>query len=179
MRVTAVLVVMLIAMAAGWLSRAEGDTWLPPRPKIYASQFGEYGLKVIPNEPNTSATLFTLNEKGEDQTAWQGPLVNLPYRVFVSDAGPVVTLDTYARVGYEHALVVYDAKGKVLADYRLEDLLTAAEIEAHVLITAGSRWWNTEAQLGFSPDGESFAIKLEWGKVITVDVKTGKLVPQS
>jgi hypothetical protein len=47
------------------------------------------------------------------------------------------------------------------------------------LITAGSRWWNTEAQLGFSPDGESFAIKLDWGKVITVDVKTGKLVPQS
>lgn len=180
MRVTAVLVVLLVTMATGWLSRALGDSWLVPKPRIFASEFGDYGLKMIPGEPNASATLFTLNEQGEEQTAWQGPLVNIPHRVYISDNGRVVTVDTYARVGYEHALVVYDENGKVLADYRLEDLLTADEIKAHVLETAGSRWWNTEAQFGFSSvDGEIFVIKLTWGKVITVDLKTGKLVPQT
>lgn len=177
MRVTAVLVVLLIGMATGWLSRALGDSWLPPRAKIYASPDGIHGFKVIPSQSSASATLFTLSENGEEQTAWQGALVNTPYRVFVSDTGPVVTVDTYARVGYEHALVVYDARGKVLADYQLEDLLTAKEIADHVAITAGSRWWNTEARFGFSPAGETFVITLAWGKVITVDLGTGKLVP--
>ena len=68
----------------------------------------------------------------------------------------------YARVGYEHALVVYDAKGRLLADYPLEGVLTAAEIAAHVTPTAGSRWWNGDAEFGFSPDGETFVIKLNW-----------------
>src|SRR5688572_15180272 len=122
MRVTAVLVALLAAIATGWVSRALGDSWLVPKPRIFASQFGDYGLKMVPGDPGASATLFTLNEKGEEQTAWQGPLVNIPYRVYISDTGQVATVDTYARVGYEHALVVYDANGKVLADYRLEDL---------------------------------------------------------
>jgi hypothetical protein len=179
MRVTAVLVALLITIATGWLSRAVGDSWLVPKPRIFASQFGDYGLRMIPGEPNASATLFTLSEKAEEQTAWQGPLVNIPHRVYISDNGRVVTVDTYARVGYEHALVTYDEKGKVLADYRLEDLLTAEEIKAHVVESVSSRWWNTEAQIGFSSeDGERFVIKLPWGKVIAVDLNTGKLVPQ-
>ena len=178
MRVTAVLVALVAAIATGWVSRALADSWLAPKPRIFASSFGDYGLKMIPGEPSASATLFTLNEKGEEQAAWQGPLVNIPYRVYVSDAGRVVTVDTYARLGYEHALVVYDEKGKVLADYQLEDLLTAEEIKDHVAVTAGSRWWNNDAQIGFSPDGETFTIELPWGKVIMVDLKTGKPAPQ-
>ena len=110
-------------------SFAHADTWAEPSPRLFASDIGPvaYGFKVLPTSPTfeTSATgeLFRLAPDGMTPTVWRGMLRNLPLNAYITPRGQVVTVDTYAgdRQG-RHALVIYDPKGKVLAD------LTYAEV---------------------------------------------------
>ena len=81
--------------------------------------------------------------------------------------------DTYGNLGYKHVLVIYDDKGKMVKDFKLEDLLTDDEIKTNVRITEGSRWWAQQTQFSF--DGMNFVARLKWGKTISIDVNTGKI----
>jgi hypothetical protein len=177
MRATATLFLVLAGLVGIWPSTSWGDSWLPPKPRIFAASTGDFGLKVIPDQPlvKSAATLFTLDSDGKEQVVWQGGMVNIPYQVFVSFTGHVITVDTYANLGYEHSLVVYGPTGKVLGDYKLEELLTAQEIAQKVLMTASSRWWTSGAAFDFNLDGKTFLIKLNWGLVIKVDLTTGRV----
>jgi hypothetical protein len=128
--------------------------------------------------------LFTLDHRGAENIEWRSPLVNVPHQVFVSDANGepayVVTVDTWGNLGYAHSLVVYGSEGHVTADFALENLLTPAEI-SKVKRSAGSRWWAEQATFGFrhAPDGMRLVIRMNWGKVITVDLGRGKIVSPS
>src|SRR5262249_51057953 len=138
-----------------------------------------HGFKVLPSakgfaDPATGV-LFTLGEDGKEKVAWSKELVNMPYRALVNDRGQVVTIDTYANLGFKHALVVYDSAGKVLGDYALEDLLTKEELEK-VARTVSSRHWAGSTTFEFTPDGKHFALTLKGGRVVKVDLATGKLV---
>jgi hypothetical protein len=141
-------------------------------------------------------TLFRKDAAGAEVVLWQAKLVNQPAGVLVSDAGSqVVTLDTYGYRGYEHALVVYGEGGRVLADYALEDLLTAEEIRDKVPTTSPNRHW--VACGDFSFEGSQLIARLRWhrivsepfeegpriywkelggGKLIRVDLKTGRII---
>jgi hypothetical protein len=97
--------------------------------------------------------------------------------------------------GNEPSLVVYALEGKVLADYKLEELLPAEEIATKVMRTVSSRWRTNDAPFEPSEDGRSFtrrrrsgigkATPLQWqwlaydqarlGRVITVDLATGRI----
>ena len=120
--------------------------------------------------------MFGVNKDGSDGVVWRRPLVNLPYQAYISESqGHLVTIDTYANLGYEHVLVVYGPKGKMLADYDLSDLLNPGEISKNVEQTRGSRWWAKDAKIKFL-NGTTLEITLHWGKVIKVSLETGKLV---
>jgi hypothetical protein len=172
--------VMLGLLLAGLIGRApapaRADSWADPVPRIFAASNGVYALKVLPVQwVKATVTLFTLDDQGNEQVLRRGDLVNLPYRVFLSLLGQVITVDTYANLGYEHSLVVYALDGKVLADYKLEELLPAEEIATKVMRTVSSRWWTNDATFTPSEDGRSFTIKLAWGRVIVVDLATGRV----
>jgi hypothetical protein len=178
---------------------ARADSWLPPSPKIFANEDGDKTLKIVPGQGSKAgATWVRLNADGSELPARSFPLVNMPLRVLVpnSQFDCFVTLDTYARIGYEHAVVVYRTDGTVVRDLKLEDLLTPAEIKEHVRETAGSRWWRNGASFNFvvptvpmtegtgdkkrtyeQQDPENIALRIHftWNKQVDVRLKDGKV----
>jgi hypothetical protein len=169
---TSLLVLVGLLVLAG---SARADTWASPRPKDFTSPSRNRTFKVTPGKrglfDNATGVLILRDKDGKEKTAWERKLVNLPHQAFVSDhTNHVVTIDTYARLGGQHSLVVYGKDGKVLADYQLEDLLTREDIRRHVTQTVSSRWWASGAKCAFSAEGNEFVATLSWGKVIKIDL---------
>jgi hypothetical protein len=170
------------------------DSWPPPHNTIFASVYGSHAVKVIVTRKSDSecaresaekpqgerqfwyvnATLFKLNEKGEEIVTWAKPLPFIPHQVFVSEQQEVAGIDEYAHLGYRHALVVFSKQGDIIADYKLEDLLSDEEIKTRVTHTVSSRNWMINARVAFERAGFC-VIRLEWGKVITVHLETGAI----
>jgi hypothetical protein len=192
----ALLLLLTIAPAAF------ADKWFPAAPTIHASPAGLHGFKVIPGsrvagkfsrtqvapdgavtrvdgirtEPQTRGVLFLLDEHGDEVVLWDKPLVNTPVRVIVLDDGKhVVTVDTFSHMGWEHSLVIYGEQGQVVADFKLEDLLTPEEIEKNVPKTAAFRLWTEKADIRALLDANRVEIVLAWGRTIKIDMGTGKI----
>ncbi|MDB5288997.1 MAG: hypothetical protein JWL69_238 [Phycisphaerales bacterium] len=160
---------------------AFADKWFPAPPCIYAAPSGRFGLKVIPDfaaraDSPARAVLFTLDETGREIVVWDKPLLNTPARVIVLDDGKhVVTIDTYQQFGGKHSLVIYGGQGQVVADFKLEDLLTADEIEKNVPKNAAFRLWTEKADIRALLDANRVEIVLAWGRTIKIDMGTGKI----
>jgi hypothetical protein len=184
-------VVLCIVTVGLTLAQATwSDTWRRPRPRLFVSEDRQFGMKVLPakgiglgDKQKANGILFRLEETGRETVLWKGKLVNLPVDVFVDDAGvdedrpaAVATVDTYGFAGYEHALVLYDGRGKVVRDFRLEDLLTHEEIEAHTSKSVSSRRWASRAELGFYSG--YFWIRFKWGKTLKLSAATGAIIKE-
>jgi hypothetical protein len=170
LRASLFVLACLLALAV----TAPADTWATPKPRDYTSPSRNRTFKVVPPQNwlfgQAQGTLVLHGKQGKDRTLWQRKLVNLPHQAFVSDhSDHVVTIDTYGRLGYQHSLVLYGKDGKVLADYQLEDLLSDEESRRHVVRTASSQRW-ANGKFGFSADGKEFVARLDWGKVIRIDL---------
>ena len=112
---------------------------------------------------------------GTETVLWSRELVNIPVIGYIADDGKhVVTFDTWARLGYEHALVIYGEQGDIVVDYDLDALLSADEISTSVIHTVGARRWLQGATVAFN-DGRDLVITLHWGKIIRVALSTGKI----
>lgn len=171
---------IIVCACASAHSLVPGDSEDPPAPRVFASAFGVFAAKILPSR---QCTIFALDEKGAERNILEYRLVNIPNRVFIDDtAHCLVTVDTYGNGGYAHSLVVYDRSGRKCADYRLEDILTAAEIRSRVKKSTDSRWWHEGAVFAFDTADREFDIRLAWGKVIRVDLsqgREGKLLPSA
>jgi len=159
------------------------DTWLTPRPQIFASSTGTYGFKTQPPNPpaaplhgRSQGILFALAPDGNETVIWTGELVNIPVRAIVSDDGKyVVTFDTWFRSGYEHCLVIYAEQGRVVADFNLEALLSRDEIASNVEHTFSSRNWLTGAKVEFNDRRNRVVVTLRRGQVISVALRDGRI----
>src|SRR5262249_15347449 len=176
-------------------SEARADKWPPPKPRIFAQTNGEFAFKVLP-DVSPSDTLagrksegvyFTLDEGGEEKVIWRAKLVNIPLRVMLVESAKggkkvsyVITFDGWARIGHEHCLVVYGEKGKVIADFKLEDLLTAKGIE-NLPTEASGPGWSDPGVAEFedrSWQWDELIIRMKhkgWTKVLRLTLSTGKL----
>ena len=179
----AIFVVLITTVAScSCITIADADSFGPPRPGIFASSNAKFGFKTLPK--HAIGILFTIDDDGREQVVWKKLLANIPVRVLVAPSGKrVVTVDTYADMGREHSLVVYDENGTTIADYHLEELLSEQEIRDKVVTTSPNRWWTSGALFKFRHDGgEPFRhldITLQWGKVITIQLNTGRIHEQS
>ena len=173
------------ALAAGAIVLASAivaaDSWPGSRPQIYASANGAIHFKTRPPQLATwsgksHGTLVTLSPGGSEAVKWSRELVNIPVRAFVTDDGKhVVTFDTWAKLGYEHALVIYDEEGAVVFDYDLGGLLSAEEIRKFVVETVGGRRWLQDATIAFDGLANAIVITLHWGKTIRVALSSGTI----
>ncbi|NQT84024.1 hypothetical protein HQ563_13440 [bacterium] len=166
------------------------DSWANPTPRMFASDDGHWALRVIPETASRGKAdtiargiLFEITEDGTDRILWEKPLVNIPVRALLFksyDKLFVVTLDTWARMGYEHSLVIYDREGKVVRDLRPEDFLTKKEIRGRVDISLSSRHWRKKADFTFVHDQKSpkLRITFNWGKVLEIELPTGEIAEQ-
>lgn len=170
---------LLVAAAiVGMTAPLRADKWPPPTPRVFGSQWGRHGFKVLKPEFGGSShgVLFRLDAEGKEQIVWQAPLVNTPHQVIVDDEGKfVATIDTYGSLGFAHALVIYGSGGKVIGDFKLEDLLTKDEIATKVLHSEFSRRWVEHGHVAIE-DGH-LVLRLHWGKSLRVELSSGKVAP--
>jgi len=159
----------------------DADSWPGSRPQTYTSAAGTHRFKTRPPQLSTwsgrsHGTLVAATSSGEETVLWSRELVNIPVTAYVADSGAsVVTFDTWAKLGYEHALVIYDRHGNVVADYDLEALLTPQEIASHVVHTVSARRWLQDARIAFGPGERDIVIALNWGKTTRVALDSGAI----
>jgi hypothetical protein len=157
------------------------DSWPGARPQIVTSANGAYRFKTRPPQLATwsgksNGTVVRVAPDGSETAIWSRELVNIPVIGFISGDGQhVVTFDTWAKLGYEHALVIYGEQGSVVVDYDLEALLSPDEIGTSVHQTIGARRWLQAATIAFDQGERGIVIRLQWGKTIRVVLETGKI----
>ncbi len=120
------------------------------------------------------------SRRGGGRIQWERPLVNdvAPAAVLVRDDGRfVVTLGEYRKGGARHALVIYGERGQLLRHFILTDLL-AADDWPHVRKTRDNIEWLKDAEPAFvEPD--RFVVDLQWGKILTIDLKSLRLLDEN
>jgi len=183
---TAISAAAVIALVLGGVCR--GDSWPNPTPRIFSSDDGHWAIKIVPERDGSQkrdftavGILFGLNDDGSERVAWKRQLVNVPVRAIPYrnyDTAFVVTLDTWGRMGYEHALAIYGKEGKLLGDFRLEDLLTEREIRDFAVLSTSSRRWENRASFHLvrDPRNPRLRIEFDFGKVLLVDLSTGGIL---
>lgn len=124
------VVVACFLMAA---TRSFADKWTSPKPVTVISSSGVWWASMTPSPvigKNAELVVARAPVTG-DRGGYRRALVNrqAPLDLFVADNGAVVTLDDWHYAGHEHALVIYDRRGAVVVDQRLEDFLTKDELD--------------------------------------------------
>lgn len=159
---------------------AAADEWPPIDEKEYKSSSGKYILKITPhkdwlNHPgHCNAVLSKVN--GEQKQIWSRYLIkNIgPVQVFVTDSGRyVVTMDEWHKVG-EFPVVIYGYNGELVEVHNIKSLGLEADFE-HIRRTVPSYWWNEDALVFFDKNENYLFIRLHWGKIIIIDIRTGYL----
>jgi hypothetical protein len=168
-------IALIVAFVSVCLAGAHADTWAPPEPKGYAcnAAYPDSGpvayVEVFPPgcllNPTDRAVCYYYTFAGLDcgrqrdvALRWKGNLVNpvMPHRVFVPrDGESLVTLDDYARIGYDNCVVIYGDDGGVLGRYSLSDLYSD-EIVRNIPTSNSSRSWLEDPRAMFSDDGRHF-----------------------
>ena len=183
-----ILLMLGLGLALVLSSDARADKWPPPRPRIFAQANGKYAVKILPD--SSEGVYFALDDRGEEEVIWRAKLVNIPVRVMLAESAKggkfvryVITLDTWARMGGEHCLVVYGEKGKVIADFKLEDLLTAKEIESLPTEASGPHWSATDITEfeDRSLQWDELIIRMKhkgWAKVLRLSLSSGRIVKE-
>jgi len=179
-KVITIISILLISLT----SRVLADDWGPAGEVECYSPARKYMLKVQPDSDWPSkpghcrATLFHLEPTKEP--VWSRNLINnqAPIRVYVADSGEyVLTMDEWGEVG-ELPVVIYGKRGELIRVHNTDSLGLADDI-GKIKQTVSSYWWNEDSINFFSPDGELFLMRLNWGKLIVLDLSSGNLVAKN
>jgi hypothetical protein len=173
-------VTMVICVAAAATGSPRADECIQPRnARVFASASGDHVFRVGRKGADLpEGALVAIQDNFRERSIWRARLVNVPARIFVPDDGrTVVAVDNAGcRFGLEHSVVVYGMGGRVLADYRLEDILSEREIRQHIQQTMAGRLWTEKARFDFDPSGKAFVITLAWGREVTIHLPTGAIL---
>lgn len=192
-----------LALVLSAKTRADKFPAGPPQPRLFASEYGKYTFKILP-DPSSVGTrrrtegshspaqagqvvgssegvFFTLDEKGNEKVIWRAKLANIPNRAILVESGKyVITLDSWHSLGFDHCLVVYGEQGKVIADFKLEDLLTSEEIEG-LPGSITNRGWSDKGISQFEDRSreDELVIRMkykDWEKVIRLSRSSGQII---
>ena len=94
---------------------------------IFASPLGHLGLAIGGGAKTPKARLWGHDEKGREVTLWSRPIPAIPGDALVSDGGQVALVDA-SYSGGDHAVMIFSPEGRLLADYKLSQILTPAEL---------------------------------------------------
>ena len=144
------------------------------------SENGRFVLRVQPGREGQKdprgcrATLYERSrERRRDAKRWTSKLVNevAPSLAHIRNDGQfVVTLDEFRCGGAAHAVVIYDAKGKRVKEFRLTELLRGEDWK-HVRVRKRAVLWLPGARFEFVDEPEQFVITLKWKRQIRIDLK--------
>jgi hypothetical protein len=197
---------------------AEADSWLPAQRETHLSDDGQWRLTVdprpitsplgyfrdkvdgkdnagaLPGEHQTSAIGTMERKEGRKwRQVWREPLRNevAPVEAVAIPGGGAATFDNWHSMGLgKHAVVIYDAKGRVLANHALVDFLPREYVRALPRSVSSLHW---RGKPRASADGRLLTIPVvvpgtddpedgadEYGFVdVSFDLATGEALPLS
>jgi hypothetical protein len=163
---------------------AFADDWPMAHPRGWFAQGMGTVAEVFPpqsrNNAGTKPVMFVydIQSAGNWKTVtpkllWKVELANreAPYEALVAD-GWVITLDDWANLGYDHAVVIYDPKGKLVASKKLDDMLPADV--ANKDRSVSSRYWRRDAKYLIDLKGKQLHVMFKSGGYLRISLADGK-----
>jgi len=148
--------------------------------RLWASG-GPHGFRLTkpPGEKPPVGRLFRLSPAGQEQIVWERTLPNIANLVLTSvDLRSVATVDSACSTERKHALVLYGADGRVVADYAFDDVVPEKRWAGRVAVSSAGIYWADGTQFAFDPDLSlrHFVITFPAGDQIRIDYTTGRIV---
>lgn len=160
---------LLLLLLLTWTASARSV--IAPKTAVYASANGQYHLTVVPGSAGRPcrATLHRGTAEAKVEV-WSGQLANpaAPRQALVDDQGRwVVTVGDWAKVKSARELAIYDAQGRLIREYRLEQLLDETEIEQLETYYgwAEATWFSGEEDFVVMTPPATLVINLRSGQV--------------
>ena len=140
-----------------------------------------YGFRLTKpaGEEPPIGSLFRLSPKGQEQTVWERTLPNIPNLVlFSADLRTVATIDSACSGERKHALMLYGADGRVVADFAFDDIVPEKQWAGRVMVSSAGIYWAEGTRFAFEPDFslKHFVISFPAGGQIRLDYTTGRIV---
>ncbi|MBN1420137.1 MAG: hypothetical protein JXP34_15265 [Planctomycetes bacterium] len=176
--------IAVVAAVAGARGPAIADSWPNATPKRFASASGQYVFRTTPlsgfgeqarRPGRCEGALFRVDD-GKEVPVWRRPLINnvSPVTAMVADEGPfVVTFDEWGGIG-RLPVVIYDPQGNLVDVYNLRGLGLDWRKDP-IEVSASSIHWNRDALIFFGPE-DTLIIRLHWGRVIRIGLRTGRVL---
>jgi hypothetical protein len=171
-------------IAAGTLS---ADDWMLPEPASFHARGMSLVAEIFPpdsRQNSGSRPLCYFYELGypgtrwnvTPQLKWKGELANerMPVDAVVSMDGWLVTLNNWGGMGMGHSIVVYDQRGRLVADWSGDQIFAHPALQniARQRLSASSIWWNEKATYHFSRTNTLF-VAVAPDAVIRIDLAAG------
>jgi len=145
--------------------------------RLFAAQTGEAYLRAdLAGAPTgrSMARLYLFSVTGE-HLVWTATLANVPQTIWIDPIGRwVVTLGNHCNSpsDQEHALTVYDERGRLIADWTLNELVP--DLHKHVSVFEVHTPWTSEAPLRFEAPFNELRVIFPWGESKVVSRKPAK-----
>ena len=151
---------------------ARTDDWPGAQPRTVVSSDRQWSVRIIPGSshgdqvgfagaptgPYARALFHARQPDGSLRQVADVPLVNpvAPVDALITRRGELITFDNWHNAGFGAAVAIYDAGGRQLAGFTLEQLYGAAKAE-QIPRSVSSRWWRCDAK-GFVDPGRETAV---------------------
>jgi hypothetical protein len=166
-----------LLICAALATPAAADEWPTPTETFLKSDNGRYRARLVPRweQGKGTITLYDDQNPTAPRKVYDRRLVNkvAPVLTYLTNTGQLVTLDEWHHAGYDHALVVYDRRGRLIMDCHLDQLLLPTE-KADVQQSVSSRWYRADPNpIWLDQPQTTIHIKTSWGPTMSFDLATG------
>jgi hypothetical protein len=185
---TALRALPLVVLVCEFATPAKADSWAVPRVTEVFSTSRDHFVRVTPGNSFGDTVGFGGEPKGAYATAEfyqrQGDrsyrlmgtatLLNpvAPVEFFVSDDGVLATIDNWHNRGYGRIVAIYDAQGKLVKSYALDDLFSPTEING-IVHSVSSRHWHA-GPVYINRDQRTLYMMISSGRDLVVGLQTGR-----
>jgi hypothetical protein len=162
---TAIAAAVFVASYAITMSRPSADDWMSPEPASFHARGLSLVAEIFPPASRQNAGshaicyFYEVEYQGtrwdvKPRLRWKAALANeqMPVDAIVSADGWLVTLNNWGGAGGAHSVVVYDQRGRLVADWSGDQLFAHPLLQqiARERRSVSSIWWNEKAKYYFT-----------------------------
>ena len=178
----------LFVFACAGMGPARADSWAAPQVREVFSASRDHFVRVIPGNSlgetvgfagaakgaHATAEFYTRQPDRSYRLAQTVSLLNpvAPVDFFVSNHGQLATIDNWHNRGYGRVVAVYDARGKLVTAYTLEELFSKQEIDG-VSHSVSSRAWH-RGPVYINQDQRTLYLMVASGRDLVVSLYSGR-----
>ena len=171
-----------ICLALVGVSRVRAELAWPPPVRTFASADGSTQFQVTPSETATEPATGRAFRRGKsgDEALWEVKLINTPDRAFLAANGSAITVENVVHQWDQHAVVVYDTHGQVIADVPLNRFLSYQEVMDRKAANRESvvLWddsWTGSCRFEVRDRANEFVVEPPSGLIRRISLSTGEI----